>query len=70
MIHFNMDNKDALKNMTEDQKDALIVIASRWRKVEVLGYPTTLTPYVSLLVHGEGEGKLFLGVEKDGYTHS
>jgi hypothetical protein len=71
MIHFNMDPKEALEHMSADQKDALITIASRWRKVEVVGYPSgTMTPYVSLLVYGEGEGKMFLGVEPDGYTHS
>lgn len=71
MIHFNMDRKEALSHMTADQKDALIGIASRWRKVEVIGYPSgPITPYVSLQVYGEGEGKMFLGIEPDGYTHS
>lgn len=71
MIHFDVDREEALKAMTVEQKDALIGVASRWRKVEVIGYPGgVLYPYVSLQVYGEGDAKMFLGIEKDGYCHS
>lgn len=71
MLHFNMDPHEALSHMSVEQKDALIMVASRWRKVEVVGYPSgQMTPYVYVQVYGEGESKMFLGIEPDGYTHS